>query len=245
MVPLTKEVLINVIIGIDPHKASHTAVAIDGDESQISSVKVRATLRQVDQLLSWAEPFEKRTWAIESVGGLGYLLAQQLVTRGEDVLDVPATLASRIRVLATKRSNKNDSNDAHSIAIAALRAPRLRQVEPADHAEVLRLLSKRNRDLGRERARVVCRLHSIFAELAPSGIAKEMYVSDAEALLAKLSPESSAQQMRCDLALELIDDVRRLDAQTKESHRCIRMAVKASGTSVSDVYAVGPIPPPP
>ena len=117
----------NVIIGIDPHKASHTAVAIDRDEDQISSVKVRATMRQVDQLLTWAEPFEKRTWAIESVGGMGYLLAQQLVARGEDVLDVPATLAARIRVLATKRSSKNDPNDAHSIAIAALRAPALRQ----------------------------------------------------------------------------------------------------------------------
>ena len=90
----------NVMIGIDPHKASHTAVAIGRDEDQIATIKVRSTLRQVDQLLLWAEPFEKRTWAIESVGGLGYLLAQQLVARGEDVLDVPATLASRIRVLA-------------------------------------------------------------------------------------------------------------------------------------------------
>jgi transposase len=84
----------NVMIGIDPHKASHTAVAIGGDEDQLSSVKVRATQRQVDQLIDWAEPFEKRTWAIESAGGLGYLLAQQLVGRGENVLDVPATLAS-------------------------------------------------------------------------------------------------------------------------------------------------------
>jgi transposase len=231
----------NVIIGVDPHKASHTAVAIGKDECELSSVKVRATLRQVDQLLSWAEPFEKRTWAIESVGGMGYLLAQQLVARGEDVLDVPATLAARIRVLATKRSNKNDPNDAHSIAVAALRAPALRQVAPADHAEVLRLLSKRNWDLGRQRARVICRLHSLFSELAPGGIAKEMYVSDAEALLAKVTAESPAQQMRIDLILELVDDVRRLDAQTKESHRRIRLAVKASGTSVTEVYGVGPI----
>ena len=133
-------------------------MAIGRDEDQIASVKVRSTLRQVDQLLGWAEPFEKRTWAIESVGGLGYLLAQQLVAHGEDVLDVPATLASRIRVLATKRSNKNDPNDAHSIAIAALRARRLRMVEPANDAEVLRLLSKRNRDLGRQRVWVICRL---------------------------------------------------------------------------------------
>ena len=59
----------NVMIGIDPHKASHTAVAIGRDEDQISTVKVRATVRQVDQLLSWAEPFGKRTWATGARGG--------------------------------------------------------------------------------------------------------------------------------------------------------------------------------
>ena len=231
----------NVMIGIDPHKASHTAVAIDRDEDQLSSVKVRATRRQVDQLMSWAEPFEKRTWAIESAGGLGYLLAQQLVARGEDLLDVPATLASRIRVLATGRSNKNDPNDAHSIAIAALRAPTLRSVERADHGEVLRLLAKRNMDIGNHRTRVVCRLHALLAELAPGGIAKEIYVSDVDVFMATLRPDTSAQQMRYDLALELLDDVRRLDAQLKESHRRIRVAIKASCTSLTELYGVGPI----
>jgi transposase len=177
----------------------------------------------------------------ESAGGLGYLLAQQLVARGEDVLDVPATLAARIRVLATDRSNKNDPNDAHSIAIAALRAPRLRSVEPAHHAEVFRLLAKRNRDLGSQRQRVVCRLHALLSELAPGGIAKELYVSDADTLLATLSPQNPIEQTRFDLVVELLDDVRRLDAQTKESHRRIRVAVKASGTSLTELYGVGPI----
>jgi transposase len=237
----TKEVVMNVMIGIDPHKASHTAVAIGGDEDQLSSFKVRATLRQVDQLMSWAEPFEKRTWAIESAGGLGYLLAQQLVARGEDVLDVPATLASRIRVLATGRSNKNDPNDAHSIAVAALRAPMLRSVERADHGEVLRLLAKRNMDIGSHRTRVVSRLHALLAELAPGGIAKKINVSDAETFMANLCPETPAQQMRFDLALELLDDVRRLDAQLKESHRRIGVAVKASDTSLTELYGVGPV----
>ena len=230
-----------VMIGVDPHKASHTAVAIDDAEDEISSVKVRATRRQVDQLVRWAEPFEKRRWAIESAGGMGYLLAQQLVARGEEVLDVPATLASRIRVLATGRSNKNDPNDAHSIAVAAFRAPSLRSVEPADHSQVLRLLAKRNVDLGSHRTRVVCRLHALLAELAPGGIAKEMYVSDAERLLAKVTPETPAEQVRYDMALELLDDVRRLDDQTKESHRRIRIAIKASGTSLTELYGVGPI----
>jgi transposase len=68
-----------------------------------------------------------------------------------------------------------------------------------------------------------------------------MYVSDAEALLAKVRPDSPAQQMRFDLVLELLDDVRRLDDQIKTSHRRIRQAVRASGTSLTDVYGVGPI----
>ena len=221
-------------------------MAIDEAEDELSSVKVRATRRQLEQLLGWAEPFEKRTWAIESAGGLGYLLAQQLVARGEEVLDVPATLASRIRVLATGRSNKNDPSDALSVAIAAFRAPNLRSVEAVDHAEVLRLLAKRNGDLGSHRTRVVCRLHVLLAEFAPGGIAKELYVSDADRLLAKITPETPAEQVRYDLALELLDDVRRLDAQTKESHRRIRIAGSASPSrhralSLTEPYGVGPI----
>ena len=113
----------SVIIGVDPHKATHTAVAIGEAEDELGRVQVRATRRQVAQLLSWAEPFGERTWAIESAGGLGYFLAQQLVTVGEHVVDVPATLASRVRVLASGSSNKNDRNDARSVAVAALRAP--------------------------------------------------------------------------------------------------------------------------
>jgi transposase len=105
--------------------------------------------------LHWAEPLGERTWAIESAGGLGYLLAQQLVAAGETVLDVPATLAARVRVLGTGRSDKNDPNDALSVAIAALLVPALREVVAADHAQVLRLLAKRNIDIGNHRTRVV------------------------------------------------------------------------------------------
>src|SRR6266567_3117388 len=149
-----------VIIGVDPHKASHTAVAISDAEEELDRKKVRSGGAQLSQLVSWAEAFGTRTWAIESASGLGYLLAQQLVAAGETVVDVPATLASRVRVLGTGRSDKNDPNDARSVAIAALRAPSLRSVEVADHAEVLRLLANRNVDIGSHRTRVVCRLHA-------------------------------------------------------------------------------------
>lgn len=208
----------HVMIGIDPHKASHTAVAIDEREEELASVKVRATKRQVEQLLTWAERFDKRTWAVESAGGMGYLLSQQLLGKGEVAVDVSATLSSRVRVLATGRSSKNDPNDALSVAVAALRAPRLCAVSPADHAEVLRLLAKRNTEIGNLRNRVVCRLHAMLIELAPGGIAKEINASDVDAFLARLRPKTPVQRLRHELVTELLEELRRLDAQLKVSH---------------------------
>jgi transposase len=231
----------SVIIGVDPHKATHTAVAISSSEHELARKKVRSGAHQAEQLLDWAASFETRTWAIESAGGLGYLLAQQLVAAGETVVDVPATLASRVRVLATGRSNKNDPNDAVSVGVAALRSPGLRRVEAAGHSEVLRLLAKRNTDIGNHRTRVVCRMHALLAELAGGGISKEINASDVDWFLTTLVPATPVEQARYELALELLEDIRRLDAQLKASHKQIRVAVQASGTSVTDLFGVGPI----
>ena len=231
----------HVIIGIDPHKASHTAVVIDGDETELCAKKVRATRRQVDELIGWAEPFESRLWAIESAEGLGYLLSQQLVAAGECVVDVPATLAARSRVLATGKSSKTDPNDALSVAVTALRHGGLRRVRVAGHSEVLRLLAKRNTDLGNQRSRVVSRTHALLAELSPGGIAKEINASDVDAFLEGFEPATPSEHVRFDLVVELLDDVRRLDDQLKASKKKIRVAVEASGTTVTDVFGVGPI----
>ena len=230
-----------VMIGVDPHKGSHTAVAISEGEVELAKLKVRATRRQVDQLLDWAAPFDTRTWAIESAGGLGYLLSQQLVGAGEEVLDVPATLAARVRVLGTGRSNKNDPNDALSVAVAALRAPRLAAVERADHVGVLRLLAKRNIDLGRARNRTACRLHALLAELVAGGIAKEINASSAARLLAAAKPASPVERARHALALEHLDDLRRLDEQMKASKQRIIAAVDAAGTTLVQLFGIGPV----
>jgi transposase len=231
----------SIIIGVDPHKATHTAVAIREDETELGAITIRATMKQADQLRKWAAPLGTCTWAIESAGGLGYLLAQQLVEAGEHVLDVPATLAARVRTLDTRRSNKNDPNDARSVAIAALRSPGLFTVRVADHSEVLRLLAKRNYDLGRLRAKAVCRLHAALADLRPGGISKELNASDAVALLASLEPTTVVEHVRAELAEELLADVQRIDTQMKESHRRIRAAVRASKTTLTELYGVGPI----
>ena len=230
-----------VMIGVDPHKATHTAVAIDGGEVELAKLKVRASKRQSTQLLGWAAAFEDRAWAIESASGLGYLLAQQLLAAGETVLDVPATLAARVRVLGTGRSDKNDPNDARSVAIAALRAPALSVVRPEDHVTVLRVLAKRHLDLGRWRNKVCCRLHALVAELVPGGITKEIVVTQASQLLDRLELEGAAGLERHRVALELVGDLVHIDVQARESRRRLTAAVAASGTTLTDVFGVGPV----
>jgi transposase len=106
---------------------------------------------------------------------------------------------------------------------------------------VLRLLAKRNHEIERLRNIVVSRLHAALANLSPGGIAKELNAADAIRLLGDFDPITPVEQTRYDLALELLDDVKRLDMQPKESHRRIKTAVEASGTSLTELYGVGPI----
>ena len=172
-----------VMIGVDPHKGSHTAAMLDRAERELTRITVRAGRRQVEQLLEWADGYTARTWAVEAVGGMGYLLSQQLVAVGETVLDVPATLASRVRVLGTGQSTKSDPNDARSVAVAALHAPSLAVVRPADHVTVCRLLAKHHTDVARWRTKLCCRLHTLVGELVPGGIDKEVVVTQARSML--------------------------------------------------------------
>ena len=74
-----------VMIGVDPHKASHTAVAINAAEEPLGELRVRACAAQAERLLAWAAAWPQRTWAVEGAGGLGHLLAQQLLAAGARV----------------------------------------------------------------------------------------------------------------------------------------------------------------
>ena len=78
-------------------------------------------------------------------------------------------------------------------------------------------------------------------ELAAGGISKELNASDAVRLLERIEPVSPVEQARHDLAVELLADVQRLDTQLKESHRRIRIAVRASGTTLTDIFGIGPV----
>ena len=192
-------------------------------------------------MLAWAAAWPERAWAVEGAAGLGCLLAQQLVAAGEPVLDVPPKLAARVRLLQAGDTNKNDPNDALSVAVAALRSPAPRPVLAEDHAVVLKVWAKRHRDLARLRNQAACRLHAVLCDLVPGGVRKEISAGQAARILEQLRPSDAVVTARCELAGEFLDDIRRLDAKLRDTHKKLAAAVRASGTSLTGLSGVGPV----
>src|SRR6516225_9850782 len=231
-----RAVMAAVMIGVDPHKASHTAVAISAAEEPLGELRVRACAAQAERLLAWATAWPQRTWAVEGAGGLGHLLAQQLLAAGERVLDVQPKLGARVRLLAAGDVNKNDPNDARSVAIAALRSAGVREVRPDDHAAVLKIWSKRYRDLGRTRTQVVCRLHAVLCDLVPGGVSRPIYAACAARILQQITPPDAVAAARWELAAAFLDDLRRIDAQLRETRKKLAVAVQAAGTCLTGLF---------
>ena len=230
-----------VMIGVDPHKGSHTAVVIGPAEEPLGELRVRASAGQAEKLVAWAADWPERTWAVEGAAGLARLLAQQLVAAGERVLDVQPKLASRVRLLQAGDTNKNDPNDARSVAVAALRSKTARPVMAEDYPAVLKVWSKRHRDLARLRNQVACRLHAVLCDLVPGGHPKEISAAQAARILEQASPSGAVDRARAELAAQFLEDMRRLDAQLRDTRKKLAAAVRASGTTLTEVFGVGPV----
>ena len=110
------------IIGVDPHKSSHTATAVDAvRNAAVGSLQVDATLAGYWHLLRWARQFKDRRWAVENARGLGCHLAQWLVAKDEKVFDASTAATARVRELSRGGRRKNDVIDAAAAAsVAAL-----------------------------------------------------------------------------------------------------------------------------
>ena len=185
-------------------------------------------------------PVQQRRWAIEAAAGLGYLLAQQLVAAGEDVVDVPPTLSAGVRVLGSGKSAKNDPNDALSTAVAALRGRRLRTVTADNFRD--------SADAGRPPPRphepahpAVCRLHAKLAALVPGGFSGRLGQASAHRVLSGIEVCDGIVGERKQQAQELLCDVRRLDGELAAVKARITVAVDAAGTSLTDIHGVGPV----
>ncbi|WP_338677722.1 transposase [Streptomyces sp. SCSIO 30461] len=172
-----------ITIGIDPHKLSHTAVAVDAAGHQLAQRRFVVNAGTVRQLMRWCERWPERRFAVEGAKGLGRSLAQQLASAGEHVVDVPSTLSARARLLATGGDRKTDAADALHVAQVALFRHDLRKVEPEDQSMILRLLTERHDDLVNERTRIINRLHAVLRDLLPGGAPTHLSAEKAAALM--------------------------------------------------------------
>ena len=229
-----------VMIGVDPHKGSHTAVAIGAAEEPLGELRVRACAAQAEQLLAWAAAWPERTWAVEGAGGLGHLLAQQLVAAGRAGAG-RAAQAGRPGAAAAGRGHEQERPER--CPVGGRRGAAVQGLPPVradDHAAVLKVWSKRHRDLGRARNQVACRLHAVLCDLVPGGHQGDHRGSG--------RPDPGAGRAvgavgraRAELAAEFLADLRRLDAQLRDTRKKLAAAVRASGTTLTEIFGVGPV----
>ena len=199
-----------ITIGIDPHKSSLTAVAVEPTIQSHRPIRVVVDENTPASLLAWATQWPDRQWAVEGATGLGRGIAQQLVAAGEIVLDVPAKLAARARLLGSSNARKTDVTDATSVAAVAQHNRRLNRVQLEDHTTILRLLTERRDDLVAERTRGINRLHVLLRDLHPGGAEVRLPdSSQASTLLAKIRPVTPADRQRKQIARDVVRDLKR------------------------------------
>jgi len=154
---------------------------------------------------------------------------------------VQPELGARVRLLAAGDVNKNDPDDARSVAVAAMRSAGVQEVRADDHAAVLKIWPKRYRDLGRSRTQVVCRLHAVLGELIPGGVPEAITAARAARVLRALRPEGAVQAARWELAAAFAEDLRRIDAGVRETRKKLAVTVAGAGTSLAGLSGVGPV----
>jgi transposase len=155
-----------IVIGVDVHKQSVTAVAVDDAGRMLDE---RTVPVGSEELLGWASALDpERLWAVEDCRLLTPWLERQLLGWGEEMvrvspkLTVPERRAGRVR-------GKSDPIDALAVARAALREPDLPRPQPGErvHREIKLLVDHRD-DLVDERRRTQQRLRWHLHELDPT-----------------------------------------------------------------------------
>lgn len=231
-----------IIIGVDPHKSTHTANAMDAATNKTAgSLRIEASLPGYRQLLRWAAQFGERRWAVENACGLGRHLAQWLAARGEHVVDVPSTATARVRELSRGGRRKNDLIDAAAAAAVAALQGDANTVVIEDSSTVLALLDERRDNVTTHRTRLVNQLHALLRDLVPGGARTDLTAATAAQLLARIRPAGPAEIARKQLARDLVAEIRDTDQRLKTLTRQIASVVAETGSRLTDVDGVGPV----
>jgi transposase len=155
-----------VTIGSDPHKSSHTFVAVDGNGRKLGEKTVRAVSEGHLEALRWASRWPQRVWALENSRHLVRRLEQDLLLAGEAAVRVPSRLMAESRKRGRQRG-KSDPIDALAVARAALREPGLPVAQLEGVGRQIRLLVDHREDLVGDRSQMQNRLRWHLHELEP------------------------------------------------------------------------------
>ena len=239
--PSTTSPPAQVIIAVDPHKASWTAVAVDNRLQPLAAIRVEVGREGYRQLRHFARRWPQSIWAVEGAAGLGAPLTARLAAEAVDVVDVPAKLARRVRMLSTGHGRKSDEADALSVGIAAHTATRLNTAVIDEAIAALRALTEHRDDLVRTRTQTVNRLHALLTQLIPAGLPRRLTADAAAAALRSIRPRAVLARTLRRVAAELIGEVRRLDRRIAEATATMSAAVAASGTTLTELHGIGDV----
>ena len=228
-----------VVIAVDPHKASWTAAAVGPGLQPLATIRVPVSREGYQGLRQFARRWPGAEWAIEGAAGLGAPLITRLSADGITATDVPAKLATRVRMLSTGHGRKNDDADAVSVGVAALTAAGLRGVAVDEAITALRALVEHRDDMVKSRTQTVNRLHVLLTQLLPAGASRNLSADHAAQLLRTVRPRSTGPRTLRRLAAELIGEIRHLDRRIATTTSEISAAVTATGSTLTELRGIG------
>lgn len=209
-----------VVLGIDAHKRTHTAVAVDELGRRIGAKTVPATTPGHLELVRWASQFEDRRFAVEDCRHLSRRLERDLLGAGESLVRVPPKLMARTRASLRERG-KSDPIDALAVARAAQREPDLPTAHLDGVERQVRLLLDHREDLVAERTRMQNRLHWHLLELDPELVLAPGSL-DRSVVLSRLAVVVGAHEGPvADIAQELVEMIRAKTLRINELARQI------------------------
>ena len=230
-----------VFIGVDPHKLSATIEVVDGRETVLATGRFSTDKTGYAAMRRHVAAYPERVWAVEGSNGAGRPLAQRLLADGEHVVDVPAKLSARARLLDTGHNRKTDAHDAHAVAVVAVRNRNLRVLSYDADLEVLRMLIERRDEFTKAKVQAVNRLHRVLTELVPGQSKKDLTVLQAKRILASVRPRDPVGKTRKRIAAEHLAEVAALEAKIKASSKELKALVAARGSHLMDLTGVGPV----
>lgn len=229
-----------VIVGIDAHKRTHTAVAIDGTGRKLGEKTTRMTTTEASlELLRWAEGFgPERRFAVEDCRHLSRRLEKDLLAAGESLVRVPPKLMAHARD-AARTYGKSDPIDALAVARAALREPDLPLARLDGPARDLRLLVDHREDLVRERTSQVNRLRWHLHELDPAWDPAPRSLVRFKTLDAVAARLEDLGGTVAEIARDLVARIRELTLAANELERRIVRMVARLAPALLDLAGVG------